>query len=142
VYSTCSIHAIENEHVVRESLRSNEAQIGRFVLAPQKDVLPRWPRRGLSLDETGTHHSPVSLFQSDPELSCRCVFLNQVQPRRRCYEWLLRILLHQKSWTGFQQCSDTPSDTQTITPRFQYVDAVGRHSQEEETKKEEHYCGG
>ena len=48
VYSTCSIHATENEHVVLESLRSEEARAGPFSLASPNEVLPQWPRRGLS----------------------------------------------------------------------------------------------
>ncbi|KAH8831525.1 S-adenosyl-L-methionine-dependent methyltransferase [Flagelloscypha sp. PMI_526] len=47
VYSTCSIHAIENEHVVAAALASEEARNAKFVLAPQSFVIPSWPRRGL-----------------------------------------------------------------------------------------------
>ncbi|EIN03703.1 S-adenosyl-L-methionine-dependent methyltransferase [Punctularia strigosozonata HHB-11173 SS5] len=47
VYSTCSMHATENEHVVREALRSEEAANSGFRLASRQDVLPQWPRRGL-----------------------------------------------------------------------------------------------
>lgn len=47
VYSTCSVHAAENEEVVSQALQSDEAKSGRFVLAPKGDVLPIWPRRGL-----------------------------------------------------------------------------------------------
>ncbi|KAL0954648.1 hypothetical protein HGRIS_003600 [Hohenbuehelia grisea] len=47
VYSTCSIHAIENEHVVRDALKSDEACTNNFRLAPRDQVLPTWPRRGL-----------------------------------------------------------------------------------------------
>lgn len=48
VYSTCSVHATENEHVVREALKSEEAQppSGTFKLATPEDVLPAWERRG------------------------------------------------------------------------------------------------
>jgi len=46
VYSTCSVHAIENEGVVRNILNSEECKIGRFRLAPQNEVLATWPRRG------------------------------------------------------------------------------------------------
>ncbi|KAI0312107.1 S-adenosyl-L-methionine-dependent methyltransferase [Amylostereum chailletii] len=46
VYSTCSIHATENEHVVLSALKSPEAAAGPFVLAPRTQVLPTWPRRG------------------------------------------------------------------------------------------------
>jgi len=48
VYSTCSIHAIENEHVVQTALDSKEAKGGKFTLAPQNEVLPTWQRRGLA----------------------------------------------------------------------------------------------
>ncbi|KAF9237623.1 S-adenosyl-L-methionine-dependent methyltransferase [Melanogaster broomeanus] len=47
VYSTCSIHAVENERVICEALKSEEAQRGNFKLAPREDVLPKWHRRGL-----------------------------------------------------------------------------------------------
>ncbi|KAF9266542.1 S-adenosyl-L-methionine-dependent methyltransferase [Marasmius fiardii PR-910] len=47
VYSTCSVHAIENEHVVAEALKSDEAKNGNFKLATPDEVLPQWPRRGL-----------------------------------------------------------------------------------------------
>ncbi|KAL6057706.1 putative 28S rRNA (cytosine-C(5))-methyltransferase [Balamuthia mandrillaris] len=43
VYSTCSIHAEENEHVVKAAL---EAAAGKFRLA---HALPQWHRRGLPL---------------------------------------------------------------------------------------------
>jgi len=56
VYSTCSIHATENEHVVRDALMSAECQIGGFVLASRDEVLPQWHRRGHAseLDDEGT----------------------------------------------------------------------------------------
>ena len=47
VYSTCSIHAIENEHVVQEAINSAEARKGAFKLASPDMVLPSWHRRGL-----------------------------------------------------------------------------------------------
>jgi len=47
VYSTCSVHATENEAVVRNSLNSDESATGRFSLAPSDQVLPQWHRRGL-----------------------------------------------------------------------------------------------
>ncbi|TFK93968.1 S-adenosyl-L-methionine-dependent methyltransferase [Polyporus arcularius HHB13444] len=46
VYSTCSVHAIENEHVVRQALKTEEATTGGFRLARRAQVLPIWPRRG------------------------------------------------------------------------------------------------
>lgn len=56
VYSTCSVHAIENEHVVREALKTEECQAARFRLAPRNQVLPAWPRRGIpeEMDSPGT----------------------------------------------------------------------------------------
>ncbi|KAF9516996.1 hypothetical protein BS47DRAFT_1340320 [Hydnum rufescens UP504] len=48
VYSTCSIHPEENEHVVREALKSVEALQGDFHLAPRSQVMPTWERRGRS----------------------------------------------------------------------------------------------
>ncbi|KAI0833286.1 S-adenosyl-L-methionine-dependent methyltransferase [Trametes gibbosa] len=47
VYSTCSVHAIENEHVVREAIKTEEATKGRFRLGHRKEVLPSWHRRGI-----------------------------------------------------------------------------------------------
>ncbi|KAF5342347.1 hypothetical protein D9611_001609 [Ephemerocybe angulata] len=47
VYSTCSIHATENEHVVRDALLSEEAQANQFSLAPRNEALGSWSRRGL-----------------------------------------------------------------------------------------------
>ena len=56
-YSTCSIHATENEHVVRQALQTEECRAGGFVLASRGDVLPSWPRRGLpeEMDNPGSY---------------------------------------------------------------------------------------
>lgn len=48
VYSTCSIHATENENVVLRALQSSEAKAGNFRLASRDDVIPSWHRRGLA----------------------------------------------------------------------------------------------
>lgn len=48
VYSTCSIHATENERVVGAALVSEEAVGGSFKLALREDVLPKWHRRGMA----------------------------------------------------------------------------------------------
>jgi len=66
VYSTCSIHAIENEHVVREALKCVEAQTANFRLASQQDVLPAWPRRGLP-DEMDNPADASSLLRCSPD---------------------------------------------------------------------------
>ncbi|KAH0585057.1 hypothetical protein H2248_008323 [Termitomyces sp. 'cryptogamus'] len=65
VYSTCSIHATENEHVVLESLRSEEAKVGPFALASPNEVLPQWPRRGLS-KEMEPPNSAASVVRCSP----------------------------------------------------------------------------
>ncbi|KAJ3891547.1 S-adenosyl-L-methionine-dependent methyltransferase [Lentinula edodes] len=57
VYSTCSIHAIEDEHVVRAALKSNEALSRHFELAPQSQVLPQWKRRGYSNEMDDPQHA-------------------------------------------------------------------------------------
>ncbi|KAJ3917093.1 S-adenosyl-L-methionine-dependent methyltransferase [Lentinula edodes] len=57
VYSTCSVHAIEDEHVVRAALKSDEALSRHFELAPQSQVLPQWKRRGYSNEMDDPHHA-------------------------------------------------------------------------------------
>ncbi|KAG9315266.1 S-adenosyl-L-methionine-dependent methyltransferase [Chiua virens] len=46
VYSTCSIHVVENERVVCAALKSEEAERRNFKLASPGKVLPTWHRRG------------------------------------------------------------------------------------------------
>ncbi|KZS92513.1 S-adenosyl-L-methionine-dependent methyltransferase [Sistotremastrum niveocremeum HHB9708] len=46
VYSTCSIHAEENEQVVKKALDSEHARSAGFQLASRDQVLPSWERRG------------------------------------------------------------------------------------------------
>ncbi|KAJ3990152.1 S-adenosyl-L-methionine-dependent methyltransferase [Lentinula detonsa] len=57
VYSTCSVHAVEDEHVVRAALKSDEALSGHFKLAPQSQVLPQWKRRGYSSEMDDPSHA-------------------------------------------------------------------------------------
>ncbi|KAI6122173.1 S-adenosyl-L-methionine-dependent methyltransferase [Pisolithus croceorrhizus] len=45
-YSTCSIHVVENEQVVRQALNSEEATQNGFELVPRAQALPAWHRRG------------------------------------------------------------------------------------------------
>ncbi|KAJ7086076.1 S-adenosyl-L-methionine-dependent methyltransferase [Mycena belliarum] len=52
VYSTCSVHATENERVVRAALLSDEALGGPFHLASRDTVLPAWQRRGMPVEMT------------------------------------------------------------------------------------------
>ncbi|KAF8322477.1 S-adenosyl-L-methionine-dependent methyltransferase [Clavulina sp. PMI_390] len=64
VYSTCSIHAQENEHVVRAALKSTEAD--GWVLAPRAQVLPAWPRRGIPEEIDGDAVAAESLIRTQP----------------------------------------------------------------------------
>ncbi|KAF7375170.1 25S rRNA (Cytosine-C(5))-methyltransferase rcm1 [Mycena sanguinolenta] len=65
VYSTCSIHATENEHVVRAALVSDEAIAGPFHLATQEDVLPKWHRRGMP-EEMAKPEDAAPLIRCSP----------------------------------------------------------------------------
>lgn len=47
VYSTCSIHAQENEVVVRNLLDDDKVQKLGWTVMERRDVIPSWPRRGL-----------------------------------------------------------------------------------------------
>lgn len=47
VYSTCSIHAEENERVVIDLLLDKKVQEWGWKVAPRDRVIPNWPRRGL-----------------------------------------------------------------------------------------------
>ncbi|SJM88393.1 uncharacterized protein ZBIST_4582 [Zygosaccharomyces bailii] len=47
VYSTCSIHAEENERVVIDLLLDKKVQQWGWQVASRSQVLPDWPRRGL-----------------------------------------------------------------------------------------------
>lgn len=65
VYSTCSIHPQENEHVVRTILADNPD----FELASRDSVLPTWTRRGVPKEfadsnnnDVATGKSPLSQF--------------------------------------------------------------------------------
>lgn len=65
VYSTCSVHATENEHVVREVLKTEECRAGKFRLAPRDMVLPTWKRRGLP-EEMDVPDDAESLVRCSP----------------------------------------------------------------------------
>jgi len=62
VYSTCSVHAEENELVVSAALNSSN---GSFSLADHRDVIPSWHRRGLQ--EHSDKLDPTSLIRCSPE---------------------------------------------------------------------------
>ncbi|KAK0204704.1 S-adenosyl-L-methionine-dependent methyltransferase [Desarmillaria ectypa] len=65
VYSTCSVHATENEHVVRDALKSEEAENGGFKLDAPENVLPQWKRRGLP-EEMDNPSDAASLIRCSP----------------------------------------------------------------------------
>ncbi|KAI5998737.1 S-adenosyl-L-methionine-dependent methyltransferase [Pisolithus albus] len=65
VYSTCSIHAVENEQVVSQALNSEEATHSGFKLAPRAQALPAWHRRGREEDIAGKDHAE-SLIRCSP----------------------------------------------------------------------------
>lgn len=56
VYSTCSIHPQENEHVVRAILADNPD----FELASRDSVLPTWARRGVPKEFTDSNNKDVA----------------------------------------------------------------------------------
>lgn len=55
MYSTCSIHAEEDERVVAAALKAGK---GKWRLAPRSSVLPTWERRGL-VEELGDQADSV-----------------------------------------------------------------------------------
>ncbi|KAI0749481.1 S-adenosyl-L-methionine-dependent methyltransferase [Daedaleopsis nitida] len=65
VYSTCSVHAIENEHVIRQALKTEEATGGSFRLARREQVLPAWHRRGIA-EELDDPADATSLVRCSP----------------------------------------------------------------------------
>ncbi|PVG04355.1 S-adenosyl-L-methionine-dependent methyltransferase [Serendipita vermifera] len=67
VYSTCSIHTIENEQVVLRALESEEARVGNFELATREQVIPTWHRRGTLIEGMDDTTIADSLIRCLPE---------------------------------------------------------------------------
>jgi 25S rRNA (cytosine2278-C5)-methyltransferase len=82
VYSTCSIHATENEHVGFAALRSKEAIKGGFTLAPRTEMIPTWPRRGL--EEAASNDDERKREQSSGNLQNP---LTIIRGWGRAYRW-------------------------------------------------------
>lgn len=57
VYSTCSIHPTENERVVSRALKTDEAKMNGFRLAPRSQMLPSWHRRGIPKEMATADHA-------------------------------------------------------------------------------------
>ncbi|KAI9468894.1 MAG: williams-Beuren syndrome critical region protein 20 copy A [Benjaminiella poitrasii] len=62
VYSTCSIHPEENEHVVKTILKKHP----EFELAPRESILPTWQRRGLPKEIDGNKDFADRLVRTIP----------------------------------------------------------------------------
>ena len=58
VYSTCSIHAEENERVVIDLLSDSQVQSQGWKLASREEVLPSWERRGVESEFVALSRDP------------------------------------------------------------------------------------
>ncbi|CDZ96592.1 Proliferation-associated nucleolar protein (NOL1) [Phaffia rhodozyma] len=66
VYSTCSIHPEEDEHVVLAALESKEAKEHGWSIAPRSMVLPDWDRRGRPEEMAGRVDLAESVVRCEP----------------------------------------------------------------------------
>ncbi|CAG8481154.1 10690_t:CDS:2 [Cetraspora pellucida] len=62
IYSTCSVYAEENEHVIKRVLDQTDL----FVLANKNDIMPSWPRRGISSEINNDEGTAEKLIRTSP----------------------------------------------------------------------------
>ncbi|WVF72809.1 hypothetical protein IAT40_007627 [Kwoniella sp. CBS 6097] len=67
VYSTCSIHAEEDERVVLSALKSGIAKQRGWALAPRENVIPTWQRRGRPEEMAGDENLAQGVIRCLPE---------------------------------------------------------------------------
>ncbi|OCF37937.1 nuclear protein [Kwoniella heveanensis BCC8398] len=67
VYSTCSIHAEEDERVVLSALKSGIAKERGWALAPRDSVIPSWERRGRPEEMGGDDDLAQGVIRCLPE---------------------------------------------------------------------------
>ncbi|WVR00007.1 hypothetical protein IAU59_007149 [Kwoniella sp. CBS 9459] len=67
VYSTCSIHAEEDERVVLSALKSGVAKERGWAFAPRGSVIPTWERRGRPEEMGGDQDLAQGVIRCLPE---------------------------------------------------------------------------